>query len=159
MSNYKILVVDDEPIIVKMLEISLESKGYEVRLATKGLEAIEALHKENFDLIITDIELGDLDGIAVLKKAKDLSPMITGVVMTGNHNVSWAIEAIRAGADDYFLKPFSLTELLDCVKNSIEKLELNQNLALKNSVVSSSKEQLDSMLLMSQTLSNPSVFR
>ena len=106
MSNYKILVVDDEPIIVKMLEISLESKGYQVRLATNGFEAVEALLKENFDLIITDIELGDLNGIAVLRKAKDLNPMITGVVMTGNHEVSWAIEAIRAGVDDYFLKTF-----------------------------------------------------
>ena len=122
MTNCKILVVDDDPIIVKILEISLEPKGCQVKLAFNGCEAIEALYEENFDLIITDIEMGDPDGIAVLSKAKSLNPRVIGVVMTGNHDVSQAIRAIRAGVDDYLLKPFSLTEVLDCVKRSIDKL-------------------------------------
>ena len=160
MINYKILVVDDDPIIVKILEVILESKGYQVRLAANGSEAIEALDNEKFDLVITDLEMGDPDGIAVLRKAKELDPLITGVVITGNHDVSFAIEAIKAGVDDYVLKPFSLNEVLDCVRKSIDKLELNRKSAQKYAAVSSSKKHVhDMLLLMSQSVSVQGVCR
>jgi len=160
MTNYKILVVDDDPIIVKILEISLESKGYQVRLAVNGCEAIEALHDENFDLIITDLEMGDPDGIAVLRKAKFLNPRVIGFVMTGNHDVSQAIRAIRAGVDDYLLKPFSLTEVFDCVKRSIDKLELNRKSPPKDAEVFLSQEQNHAMMLMmSKTMSGKRLVR
>lgn len=160
MINYKILAVDDDPIIVKIVEISLKSKGYQVRLATNGCEAIEALHDENFDLIITDLEMGDPDGIAVLRKAKFLNPRQIGVVMTGNHDVSQAIRAIRAGVDDYLLKPFSLTEVFDCVKRSIDKLEVNQKSPPKDAEVFWSPEQNHVMMpMMSNAMSGKHIVR
>lgn len=160
MINYKILAVDDDPIIVKILEISLKSEGYQVRPATNGCEAIEALNNENFDLIITDFEMGQPDGIAVLKKAKDLNPLVMGIVMTGNHDVSYAIRAIRAGVDDYILKPFSVTEVFDRVRNSIYKLELKRKSTLKDPEASPSQQLFQSMnRKMSQTMSGQRLYR
>ena len=128
MGNYKILVVDDDQIILKMLEIVLESEGYQVVLAANGSEAIAALRNENFNLVITDLQMGDPDGFAVLRKAKDLNPLTRRIVITGNQDETSAIKALRIGVEDYLLKPFSLTELLDSVRKSMNKLELNQNL-------------------------------
>lgn len=86
MSNFKILAVDDDPIIRKILETTLESGGYQVILAADGSEAVAVLHKENFDLVITDLQMGDPDGFAVLNKAKDLNPLIQRIVITGNQD-------------------------------------------------------------------------
>ncbi len=126
MGDYKILAVDDDLITRKLLEIMLKSNGYQVMLGANGSEAIEALNGENFDVVITDLQMGDPDGFAVLRKAKDLNSSIMSIVITGNQDVSSAIKAIRIGVDDYLLKPFSLSDLLDCVKKSIDKLKLNR---------------------------------
>jgi len=115
MRNYNILAVDDDPIILKLLEIALETGGYCVKNVASGREAIEALHHDTFDMVITDIEMGEPDGFAVLRAAKELNPLAGLIVMTGNKDVSSAIKAIRIGVDDYCLKPFSPKELLDRV--------------------------------------------
>lgn len=148
MGNYKILAVDDDQIIREMLQITLESGGYQVRLAANGNEAIEALENENFDVVITDLQMGDPDGFAVLRKVKDLTPLTKGIVITGNQDVSSAIEAIRIGVDDYFIKPFSPNELVDSVRKSIEHMEINRKAAAKTAKTSCSEEQLQAMVLM-----------
>ena len=147
MGKYKILAVDDDQIIREMLKITLESGGYQVRIAANGNEAIGALHNENFDLVITDLQMGDPDGFAVLSRAKELNPLTKGIVITGNQDLSSAIKAIRIGVEDYLLKPFSLTELLDCVRKSIAKLALDRKAALKAAEASLSEEQIHAMML------------
>lgn len=141
MDNYKILAVDDDPIIRDLLEYMLKSGGYQVMLAANGNEAIKVLHDESFDVVITDLQMGEPDGFAVLREAKNLNPLTMGIVITGNQDVSSAIKAIKIGVDDYFLKPFSVSELLDCVRESIEKLELNRKITPEDTNTPASEEQ------------------
>jgi CheY-like chemotaxis protein len=153
MGNLQILVVDDELISRKMNEARLISRGYQISLAANGSEAIAALQKENFDLVITDLEMGDPDGYAVLKKVKDLNPLTQCIEITGNHDTPSALKAIRVGVEDYLSKPFHPSELLDCVKKSANKLELNEQGVPKDAECSSSEEQIyDIMQTMSSDL-------
>jgi DNA-binding NtrC family response regulator len=148
MNDYKILVVDDEPIIRKILETILESAGYKVILAANGDEAIVALHNEKYDVVITDLQMGDPDGFAVLKKAKDLNPLFKGIVITGNKDVSAPIKAIEIGVQSYLLKPFSPNELLSCVKKSVDKLELDRKKEARYAKRSLTQEQIYSTRLL-----------
>jgi len=131
MRNYNILAVDDDPIILKLLEIALETGGYCVKNVASGREAIEALHHDTFDMVITDIEMGEPDGFAVLRAAKELNPLAGLIVMTGNKDVSSAIKAIRIGVDDYCLKPFSPKELLDRVIKISENRDKKEKTSMK----------------------------
>jgi len=148
MSNFKILAVDDDPIIRKILETTLESGGYKVILAADGSEAVAVLHKENFDLVITDLQMGDLDGFAVLNKAKDLNPLIQRIVITGNQDMSFALKALRIGVEDYILKPFSLNGLLDSVEKCIDTLEIKRKETPKIAGTSLLEEQMHAMTLL-----------
>ncbi|HXX53689.1 MAG TPA: response regulator, partial [Thermodesulfovibrionales bacterium] len=78
----KLLVVDDEKDICKVLEFLLKSEGYSVTVACNGEEALEKLKKERFDLVITDLKMGKVDGLAVLEKTKELSADTAVVIMT-----------------------------------------------------------------------------
>ena len=140
MGNFRILVVDDEQIVRKLLELTLEAGGYQVRLAANGNEAVEALHGERFDLVVTDIEMGEPDGFAVLRTAKDLNPLTGRIVITGNQDISSIIKAIRIGVDDYFIKPFSPSELVARVRKSIEHTEINRKAVIKALKTSSSEK-------------------
>jgi DNA-binding response OmpR family regulator len=113
--THEILLVDDEPRILHMTSKALENTGYLVTTATNGEDAIELLHSRNFDLVITDINMGQTSGISVLKKAKELNPETKVIIMTGNIDVKLVIESLRLDADDYLLKPFDLYDLLDRV--------------------------------------------
>ncbi|MEE9504618.1 MAG: response regulator, partial [Thermodesulfobacteriota bacterium] len=81
------------------------------------------LHAKRFDLVITDINLGKVNGIAVLKKAKELHPETMVIIMTGSLNADYAIEAMQLGANDYLFKPFGLNDFLERVSKCLEKLE------------------------------------
>ena len=148
MGNYNILVVDDDPIVLKMLEIALEAGGYCVKIVSSGREAIESLHRDTFDIVITDIQMSEPDGFAVLRAAKDLNPLSGLIVMTGNQDVSSAIEAIRIGIDDYFLKPFSPNELLDRVGKIFENRENKRKASVKTVKSSPQEEQIQAMMLI-----------
>lgn len=139
MGNLKILVVDDDQVIRLMLEMALESKGYQVIVAADGKEAIAALHNEKFDLVITDLQMGDPDGFAVLREAKELDPLIRRVVMSGNQDESSVIIAIKIGVEAYLLKPFSLNGLLETVGKRSDKLKLDRN-CFPNGIEYDSKE-------------------
>ncbi len=127
MDNLKILIVDDDQVIRLMLEIALESAGYQVVIAEDGNEAIAALHNEKFDLVITDLQMGDPDGFAVLREAKKMDPLIRRIVMTGSQDESSVITAIKIGVEAYLQKPFSLDELLHTMGKCSVKLKLDRN--------------------------------
>jgi len=119
--KYRILLVDDDENILKMNYVLLESKGYEVITVGCGENALEALENEDFDLIITDLIMGKVNGLAVLKKAKELKPDRTVIIITGSRNVKHAIEAIRLDADDYLLKPFRAEDLLARISSCLKR--------------------------------------
>ena len=106
-SKYKVLLVDDDPRMLKTNTDLLESEGYQFTTAVCGENAIAAMEKNDFDLVITDLIMDELNGISVLKKAKELDPNRIVIIITGSFDVRHAIEAIRLDVDDYLLKSFT----------------------------------------------------
>jgi len=107
-----ILLVDDDPHILDLYCQLLLDKGYSLTKATSGERAIEAMGSNHFDMVITDLTMGQVDGIAVLRKAKELDPKTIVIITTANTDIHYAIEALRLHVDDYMLKPFDLQEFL-----------------------------------------------
>jgi ATP-dependent Lon protease len=117
----RILVVDDEKIVVKNLDRFLQKEGYSVVTATSGAEAIERLDESDFDLVMTDLKMKDIDGINVIQKAKDKNADIQAIMITGYASVDTAIEAIKKGAFHYLKKPFKLEDVSVTVQKALEK--------------------------------------
>jgi len=116
----KILVVDDERSMREFLEIMLTGEGYEVIIANDGEQACEILEKETFDLVITDIRMKNINGIGVLKKAKDVSPGAIVVLISAFATAEIAVEAMKEGAYDYIPKPFKVNEIKKIIKDALE---------------------------------------
>jgi len=119
--DYKVLVVDDYAHIRQMLYEVLKDQGYHITTAPNGEVALEILSSHTFDLVITDLNMGRVNGIEVLKKAKSLSPQPRVIIATGNPDVTYVIEALRCKADDYLLKPFRIADLLDRISQCLTK--------------------------------------
>jgi len=105
-----ILVVDDDRSMREFLEILLSKEGYRVSVADSGERACRILDQESFDLLITDIRMKDIDGIGVLKKAKEKSPQTQVVMISAFATAETAVEAMKEGAYDYIPKPFKVEE-------------------------------------------------
>jgi len=107
----KILVVDDEPSILKLLKEALAQWGYHVACVGTGTEALEAIRTELFDAAITDIRMPEMSGLDLLREIKRHDESIEVVVMTGYPTIASAVEALKEGAYDYLSKPLILDEL------------------------------------------------
>jgi two-component system response regulator PilR (NtrC family) len=114
-----ILVVDDERSMREFLDIMLSKEGYQVFFAESGEEACELLEKEEFDLLITDIRMKDVDGIGVLKKAKEIRPETVVVMISAFATAETAVEAMKEGAYDYIPKPFKVRDFKKIVKDAL----------------------------------------
>lgn len=126
MKKKTVLLVDDEPIILKSIAKELTGEGYDVIKASCGEEAVAAMGKKHFCLVITDLMMEGLDGIAVLKHAKKMNPDLPVIIITGFADLRSAIAALRLGADDYLLKPCDIEELLFRVEGCLEKFALRE---------------------------------
>ncbi len=126
----RILVVDDEKPVRTMVATALERQGYTVEQAAGGREALEALEMNNFNLVLTDIVMNDVNGIALLERIHALQPTLPVVMVTAVHDISIAIDSMRRGAYDYLLKPFERDQLLSTVERALshrQALEETQN--------------------------------
>ncbi len=131
----RILIVDDEPDICKALEFLLKREDYDVASVNCGEDAIEKLKTEGFDVVLTDLRMGKVDGMMVLEKAKEISPDTPVVIMTAFASIESAIDAMRMGAADYIVKPFLNEEIKITLRKIIEqKRILRENIALKQQV-------------------------
>lgn len=122
----KILVVDDESLIRESLVFVLTKEGYDVEQASNGLQAIDMIKADNFDLLITDVEMPELKGIELLEKVRQLSPGTFVILITAYASIETAVSAFRKGASDYILKPLEFDELLHRVNKIFEYKELLQ---------------------------------
>lgn len=104
--RFRILVVDDELVVRDSLKEWLEDDGFYVEMAESGTEALDILAKDSFNLMLLDIKMPGMDGVEVLRRAKDLYPELTVVMMTAYATVETAVEAMKIGAHDYVMKPF-----------------------------------------------------
>lgn len=131
----KILVVDDEEIIRKTLEINLLDAGYTVDTASSGEEAC-AQFKNRYDLIITDLMMGGISGLDVLRRAKELDGNIIVFILTAYGELETAVEALRAGAEDYLLKPYNPDELLLRISRIFEKQKMRATIDMYENILS-----------------------
>jgi two-component system response regulator PilR (NtrC family) len=127
-----VLVVDDEQSMRELLAIMLRQAGYDVTLADGGEAAVERLKAEAFDLVVTDLRMRKVDGLAVLKAAKEHAPRTVVLVVTAFASTETAVEAMKLGAYDYVTKPFKLDELKLTIGNALERRRLqDENQELK----------------------------
>jgi two-component system response regulator AtoC len=132
----KILVVDDEAPVRDMIKKGLSQMGgYNVEVAKNGLEAIEKIEKDIFDLVLTDLKMPEMDGLELLKTLKGIRPEVMVILMTAYGSIETAVEAMRLGANDYITKPIDLNELLIHIsKTQKESLLLRENRLLRTEV-------------------------
>jgi two-component system response regulator PilR (NtrC family) len=133
----RILVVDDEQSMREMLTIMLRKEGYDVVTAANGEAALSLLQNEIFDLVITDVRMGPIDGIAVLRAVKDLSPETVVIMITAYASTEIAVDAMKMGAYDYITKPFKNEEIRLVIRKALEKRLLRkENILLKREIES-----------------------
>jgi two-component system KDP operon response regulator KdpE len=125
-----ILVVDDEPQITRVLKTALSSRGYSIRTATDGDEAVQTMKEWPPDLLITDLAMPNMDGLALCKhvRAKSQLPII---VLSVRGEEQTKVQALDAGADDYVTKPFNMNELLARVRAAIRRATMPQQVESK----------------------------
>ncbi len=146
MAIERILVVDDEEAIREIVCSMLTNAGYEASQASSGLAALDRLNADNFELILSDLMMPEMDGIALLDRAKTVAADTPMIMVTAVHDVSVALAAIRNGAYDYLLKPFERDQLLAMVRRALEHRRLRaENRAYQSnleSLVAARTEQL-----------------
>tara|TARA_R110002049_G_scaffold307590_1_gene508515 strand:+ start:10416 stop:11753 length:1338 start_codon:yes stop_codon:yes gene_type:complete len=124
----KILILDDEVSIVKTLSLHMKNEGYKVYEETKFDSAIHQIEKECPDIVITDLRVGDVSGIEVLKKIKSMGLPVECIIITAYGTIENAVESMRLGAFDYLTKPINSNELKIRVKKALDKLDLQAEL-------------------------------
>jgi len=136
-----ILIVDDEATAVDNLAHVCRKQGHEVTTRTTGKSAIEALEKNRFDLVLTDLRMENVDGMSILRRAKELHPDTAVILITGYATLDSAIEAMKAGAYHYIAKPYRLDEVREVVRSALELVNLKrENRQLKELLTNSHAE-------------------
>lgn len=121
----KILVLDDEPIVLKRLGPALEKSGYEVEVFSRSMDAFNRIQEVTFDIVITDLKMEGLDGMQFLTAVKERSPQTEVIVITGFATMDTAKESFQKGVFDFLAKPFKLGEILETVKKAQSKAHQN----------------------------------
>jgi signal transduction histidine kinase len=124
----RLLIVDDEPKHMAALHHTLEDAGYEVTAFSSAIEALNVLQTRKFDLVLTDLQMPEMDGISFLRAAQSLDQHLAGIVMTGHGAIETAIAAMKAGALDYVLKPFKLSAILPVLTRALEVRRLREEI-------------------------------
>jgi DNA-binding NtrC family response regulator len=132
--DYKVLVVDDDVEMCRLLSDVLKEQAFSVNTTDNSLEASKILKKEEFDIVITDLKMKGLKGLDLLEETKQVSPLTPVIIITAFGTIESAIQAIKMGAYDYITKPFQMDELVLTVKKALE------NRLLKKEVVRLKKE-------------------
>jgi len=145
----KILIIEDEAAIRRVLTkiLSEESKDYQVEEAADGLEGINKIREEDYDLVLCDIKMPKMDGVEVLEAARKLKPETPMVMISGHGDLDTAVNTMRLGAFDYISKPPDLNRLLNTVRNAldrknlvVENIQLKKKVSKKYEMVGNSKE-------------------
>lgn len=120
----KILIVDDEKDILGSLKIALEFEDFEVDTADSPNKALQMIEKHNYPIVLTDIAMPEMTGIALLQKIKRKNPLCNVIMMTGQSTLDRVVEAIESGAADYLLKPFDDMDLiLDIIRMTVARVQ------------------------------------
>ncbi|GAB4333854.1 MAG: sigma-54 dependent transcriptional regulator [Candidatus Abyssubacteria bacterium] len=135
MAGATILVIDDEPLMREFLEETLIRAGYGVVTAANGHTALEEIRSHAYDMLITDLKMPGIDGLTLLDQAKKAQPDIAVIIMTAYASVETAVHALKAGAADYIMKPFTPDEIEHVVRKSLYERKLeNENRYLRSEI-------------------------
>ncbi|UCE35371.1 MAG: sigma-54-dependent Fis family transcriptional regulator [Deltaproteobacteria bacterium] len=128
----RVLIVDDDPVILEVIGDILKKNGYEVVAAPNGAAGIRELERKYFDLVLTDLVMPDVDGMEVLNHVVSTSPKAICVILTGHGTIKSSVEAIKKGAFDYITKPITADELLVVIEKALKFRNLEEeNIRLK----------------------------
>jgi signal transduction histidine kinase len=146
----KLLIVDDEAALMTALCKTLEQQGYAAAGFTSAKEALAALRDQQFDLVLTDLKMPEMDGILLLRAAQEIDRDLVGIVMTGHGAIDTAVGAMKVGALDYILKPFKLngilpvlTRALDMRRLRMENKELERCVRERTAELESANKELE----------------
>src|ERR1700756_2917105 len=123
-NHAKILIVDDEPQITRVLRTALSTQGHSLRIAANGVEGMQAVHEWKPDLVITDVSMPEMNGIELCREIRAVS-QVPIIVLSVRNQEAVKIEALDAGADDYVTKPFSIQELQARVRAQLRRVNAN----------------------------------
>jgi len=123
----RVLVIDDEVLHAETVAEALETVGYSCKVVTSGNAGAIAIDRDDYDLVLTDLKMSDLDGLAIVRKVRESLPDAEVMVITGHGDVKTAVEAIKLGAAHYLLKPVDLGELRTIVNKVSERLRLSSD--------------------------------
>jgi len=121
MEKIKMMLVDDEERFLSTTQKVLVRKGYDVQTASSGSEALEKLKQKNIHVVILDVKMPGMDGIATLREIKKLFPLVEVIMLTGHATVESAVEGLKSGATDYLMKPADSDELVNKAQEAFEK--------------------------------------
>jgi two-component system phosphate regulon sensor histidine kinase PhoR len=153
MAKDKILIADDETDIALILKLQLEDAGYRTVHVKDGVEALEALAKEQFELLMLDIKMPRMDGLQVLKRARAGYPSMVVIMMTAHGSEEIAVQAMKEGALDYIAKPFSNDDMLKRVERAIfHNRTLQENQRLQDQLAAEQKKSEAILLGMAEIL-------
>ena len=146
----RIIIVDDEVQTMEALCITLHHNGYDTVGFSSSRDALDAIRKQKFDLLLTDLIMPEMDGVNLLNAALKLDPDLIGIMMTGHGTITTAISAMKAGATDYILKPFNLSVILPVLERSLslrrlrlEKAELERMVHKRSRDLEESNRELE----------------
>ena len=137
MSNDKgsLLIVDDEVELMRALRETLGEQGFETAGFTSPAEALDAFKSGDFDILLSDLMMPGMDGVELLRRAKAIDPNLVAIIMTGQGSIQTAVEAMKAGAFDYILKPFKLQHMMPVLNRGLEVRRLRlENVRLRKIV-------------------------
>ncbi len=117
--DFRIMIIDDEPIVGKRLKRLLEKDGYDIEIFTRGSLALEELNRKHFDIIITDIKMGAVGGMNILEAALEKNPDTKVIIISGITKILIVEEAFNKGAFGFVIKPFKIEELKKIIKEAV----------------------------------------
>jgi len=123
MKKMKMMLVDDEERFLSTTKKLLEKKGYDVVTASSGAEALEKIRVQNIHVVILDVKMPGMDGIAVLKEIKKRFPLTEVIMLTGHATMESAVEGLKSGAIDYLMKPADLDEIIKKAEDAFAKTQ------------------------------------
>ena len=136
----RLLIVDDEIETLTPLCDLLSEWGYEVTRCTSGKEALEAFRNQRFDVLLSDLVMPEMDGIALIKEAMKIDPLLVSIIITGHGTIETAVDAMKNGAFDYVLKPIEWKLLRPIISRAMETRRLRESEKQYRSIIEEQEE-------------------
>ncbi len=150
----KVLIIDDHKPSLEAMSDALGSQGYSIISKSSGKEGLHAIQNNSFDVILTDLKMPDVDGMEVLKNAKDADSQSQVILITAHGTIDNAVEAMKAGATDYIAKPVKMAELREKVRKAMENRTIRQQNQLLQSQNAALQKQINEKYGFSNIIGN-----